>query len=255
MQAIRSHPLVAFFVLAFVIAWAFVPFGSFGAFAPLVAALIVVPVSRGRAGLLELGRRVLRWRVRWYWWALAVLVPLAVHVIAVVVTGPPADSPFATASVGTVVLLFLLRLVNPLDGPLGEEPGWRGVALPGMAARLSPLAATSVLAVLITVWHLPLAFLGGGDPASTVVFIVVGTVGVTFWYSWLFAHAGGSVLLCLVAHGVEGAINNDTLVYVSVWLVVAVLLVVVDRRWWRGPAPTAARTPDPPLTGGGLAPR
>ena len=34
------------------------------------------------------------------------------------------------------------------------------------------------------------------------------------------------------AHGVEGAVNNDTLVYVSIWLGVAVVLVVVDRRWW-----------------------
>ena len=51
MRVIRRHPTVAFVVLSFVVAWAFVPFGSFGAFGPLVAALIVVPLSRGRAGL------------------------------------------------------------------------------------------------------------------------------------------------------------------------------------------------------------
>ena len=36
----RRHPLVTFFVLAYVVAWGFVPFGSFGAFGPLVAALV-----------------------------------------------------------------------------------------------------------------------------------------------------------------------------------------------------------------------
>ena len=47
MSAVRRHPIITFFVLTYVIAWGFVPFGSFGAFAPLVAALIVIPITRG----------------------------------------------------------------------------------------------------------------------------------------------------------------------------------------------------------------
>ena len=45
MSLVRRHPLITFFVLAYAIAWAFVPLGSFGAFGPLVAALIVIPLS------------------------------------------------------------------------------------------------------------------------------------------------------------------------------------------------------------------
>ena len=55
------------------------PFGSFVAFAPLVAALIVIPITQGWAGLKELGLRMIRWRVRWYWYAVAIGLPLAVH--------------------------------------------------------------------------------------------------------------------------------------------------------------------------------
>ena len=75
---IARHPLVAFFVIAYAVAWSFWPFGSFGAFGPLVAALIVVPLSRGRAGLREWGSRLIRWRVRWVWYVVALGVPLAV---------------------------------------------------------------------------------------------------------------------------------------------------------------------------------
>jgi membrane protease YdiL (CAAX protease family) len=32
-------------------------------------------------------------------------------------------------------------LINPADGPLGEELGWRGYALPDLQAKRSPLAA------------------------------------------------------------------------------------------------------------------
>ncbi|MDD7940789.1 hypothetical protein PHK61_20405 [Actinomycetospora lutea] len=57
---------------------------------------------------------------------------------------------------------------------------------------------------------------------------------MTFWYTWLFDHTGGSVLLVIVAHAVEGAVQDDTLVYFAVWLALAVVLVVVDRRMWLG---------------------
>jgi membrane protease YdiL (CAAX protease family) len=163
-----------------------------------------------------------------------------VHLLAGVLGGSPGTIRWAAT--GDVLLAFLVRLVNPTDGPLGEEPGWRGFALPGMQARLSPLAATGVLAVLITVWHLPLVFLEGGDRWTTFAGTVLGTVGVTFWYTWLFDHAGGSVLVVVVAHAVEGAINDDSVLYFAVWLALAVVLVVVDLRWWRRPAPAAATT-------------
>ncbi|MHC1562382.1 CPBP family glutamic-type intramembrane protease [Actinomycetospora sp. C-140] len=239
MRAVRRHPLATFFVLTYVIAWAFVPFGSFGAFAPLVAALIVVPIAQGRAGLRELGRRIVRWRVRWYWWALAIGIPVAVHLLAAVLGDP---SPLRLAAWGDVLLVLLLRLVNPTDGALGEEPGWRGFALPGLQSRLSPLAATAMLAVIVTVWHLPLVLLAEGDRATTLLGMILGTVGVTFWYSWLFDHSGGSVLLVVVAHAVEGAIQDDTVLYFALWLALAVVLVVVDLRWWLRPAPEEATT-------------
>ena len=101
-----------------------------------------------------------------------------------------------------------------------------------------------MLAVVVTIWHLPLVFLDEGGPTPALLTsVVVGTVAVTFWYSWLFNHTGGSVLLCIVAHAVEGAIQNDSVVhYFGVWLALAVVLVVVDLRSWLGRAPVAATT-------------
>lgn len=54
-----------------------------------------------------------------------------------------------------LVLVFAVRLVDPLDGPMGEEPGWRGFALPRLQAEWSPLIATLILALLVVGWHLP----------------------------------------------------------------------------------------------------
>ena len=241
---IKRHPLIAFFVLAYAVAWAFVPFGSFGAFGPLVAALLVVPLTQGRPGLRELGSRLVRWRVRWFWYVVALGLPLGVHFVTAglnIAMGDPVPA-VTFGSVSAVVLAFLLRMVNPADGPLGEEPGWRGFALPGLQSRYSPLLATTILAVLVAGWHLPLFFLEeGGLQPPILVGGLVSTIAVTYWYTWLFNRTGGSVLLVLMAHSIEGSLQAQGWTYMAVWCVAAVGLIVCNLQAWRRPprAPTA----------------
>src|ERR687894_881400 len=133
-SVVKRHPLIAFFVLSYAIAWGFVPFGSFGAFGPLFAALIVIPLAQGVAGLKELGSRMIRWRVRWYWYVAALGLPLAVHlaIVGINVAGGAGVPSLTFTSLTTFLMVFAVRLVNPTDGPLGEHPGWNGVALPGL---------------------------------------------------------------------------------------------------------------------------
>jgi membrane protease YdiL (CAAX protease family) len=235
---VKRHPLITFFVLAYAVAWAFVPFGSFGAFGPMVAALVVVPLTQGRAGLRELGSRLVRWRVRWFWYLVALGLPLAIHLLTAGLHTAAGDDGWSVraASVSAALLTFLVRLVNPTDGPLGEEPGWRGFALPGLQSRYSPLAATTILALLVAGWHLPLFFLEeGGLQPPVLVGGLVTTVAVTYWYAWLFNHSAGSVLLVLMAHSIEGSLQAQGWIYMGVWCVAGVALIVFDPKAWRRP--------------------
>ena len=88
---------------------------------------------------------MIRWRVRWYWYVVAIGLPLAVVLVTVVLNvalGASVPSLAGVGSVSTVLMMFAIRLINPGDGALGEEPGWRGVALPGLQSTLSPLVST-----------------------------------------------------------------------------------------------------------------
>ena len=40
-------------------------------------------------------------------------------------------------------------------GPLGEEIGWRGYALPQLLSRYSPLASSLILGLVWGAWHAP----------------------------------------------------------------------------------------------------
>jgi hypothetical protein len=149
-----------------------------------------------------------------------------------------------------VLLVFAVRLVNPFDGPIGEEPGWRGFAQPRLQSRRSPLIATLILGLLVVVWHVPLLLPEYGlRPIDLVT-----TFGVTIFYAWLFNHAGGSVLITIVAHAAEGSIKigqfhtsgaaeeRANLLYAVVWSAVAIGLIVLDWRFWQRTSPEAART-------------
>jgi hypothetical protein len=112
---------------------------------PLIAALIVIPLTQGWAGLRDLGSRMIRWRVRWYWYALAIGLPLAVFLFIValnVAFGAPAPSLAQFSPWYAVIVVFAVRLVNPLDGPMGEEPGWRSFAMRRSAGRCGATRGT-----------------------------------------------------------------------------------------------------------------
>ena len=262
-SVISEHPLVAFFVLAYALSWwpwplyaAWVvridPFLSFG---PLIAAVIVVAVTDGRHGLRALGARMLRWRVGWRWYAVALALPLSVDALASVINvalGAPAPSFDLGAPWYTVILVFAIRLVNPMDGPVGEEPGWRGFALPGLQFTRSPLVATTILALLVTGWHLPLVLGSASNPLPP--FALIGTFAGTFWFTWVFNHTNGSVLITLIMHAADGTflglltaglgavdLERALLVKVVLVCVVTIGICILDRQMWRSPAPALAR--------------
>jgi membrane protease YdiL (CAAX protease family) len=247
---IRRHPLVGFFVLAYLIAWVGVVCYAFGLlpeplflpFGPLVAALVVIGVTEGRPGFRTLLARMVRWRVGSVWWVVALGLPVALVLATAAlngVAGAPAPA-FGKLAWGEIALLFAIFLVNPAGGAFGEEPGFRGYALPRMQADRSPLKSGLVLGALVAGWHAPLVVTRQLGAVG-----LVSTVAITLVYVWLFNHSRGSGLLTLVSHAVQDSFTFGVLgygptdlaraeyLYCLVVVTVAAALVVLDRAAWR----------------------
>jgi membrane protease YdiL (CAAX protease family) len=249
--AVRRHPLAAFFVIAFALTWCTIPIGAFMAAGPLLGALIVLGITEGRPGIRALGRRMVQWRVRWTLYVAAVAVPLGVALAAGglnVALGAP-EGAFTRLELSTLALTFALKFVIPVFAPLGEEPGWRGFALPRLLVERSPAVATLFLGVVVAIWHVPLIWMQSEHLEPVML---LGTLAVTFFYTWLFVHADGSVFITIVAHAADGVVGREligdhgwggsnearfSLLYTGGWCVVAVVLLLADRRmWWTRPA-------------------
>lgn len=258
---LRQHRLLAFFVLAYLISWLSWPLYAAGLMprmeflpvGPLAAAIIVIALTEGRRGFRVWGSRLVRWRVGWVWYAVALLLP-AFLALATGFANMALGAPAAGLSEVTwsgLLTVFAVRLVNPMDGPLGEEPGFRGYAVPRLQASRSPLLAAAVLGVLVAFWHLPLVLFGGVSLIGLPT-----TFAITFLYVWLFNRTGGSVLLTLLCHNSQGTFtvgsfgftgadaSRAELIYFAAVVIAVLATVVLDRRTWRT-APRPATDVDP----------
>jgi hypothetical protein len=89
----------------------------------------------------------------------------------------------------------------------GEEVGWRGYALPRLAARFGLARASLLLGAIWAFWHLP-QFLHRRRRYLPSVVRRAGrlqVVAMSVAFAWLYARTGGSLLLVMLLHA---AINN-----------------------------------------------
>jgi CAAX protease family protein len=211
---IEKHPLVAFFVLAYALSWwgwilnAIYPSDMWPTpifpFGPALAAVIVTAVMGGKAAVKKLLSRLTQWRVQPMWYAIALLFPVVLTVIAVCLNvwlGAAAPSAIQLGRWYTIFPAFPIVLL--FDGPLGEELGWRGYALPRLLHGPSALAASLFLGVMGAGWHLPLYVT---NPSQLAYIPLVISAYVVF--TWLFNHTRGSVLVAMLYHTSQNAIGG-----------------------------------------------
>jgi len=233
------------------------PLGPAGAFGPALAALATAALTGGRAEVGALLRSLLRWRVRWPFYLAALIGMtgvLGATVLIQAARGVPLPAP---ANLDRWYLLpGVMLLILVLGGPLGEEIGWRGYALPRLLERASPLVASLVLAALWLVWHLPLFWLPGSSQAE----VPLGTFAWTLLcytpvFTWLHLRSGASTLLAVLLHtGINtawfllpavlpGAMEQPGLSssFLAVSTLVAAGVIAANARAFLGPAPRAAR--------------
>jgi uncharacterized protein len=220
---LARHPLVFFFVLAYAGTWlSELPYvlSEYGAgllptrspvllwtspvsvfLGPFLAAFVMTGATEGREGVRRLLRRFVLWRV-WLRWYLFAFVGIPVIALLSVVVLPGVLGSFQ--GLGALSPLFLVGMfayaVFP-GGALGEEPGWRGFALPRLQSLHGPLLGSLILGPLWALWHLPLFLTPWNElTAFNVVVFVLATTCFAIMYTWVFNNTKGSVLMAILIH-------------------------------------------------------
>lgn len=179
-------------------------------FGPFLAAFIMTTIVEGRSGVLQLRRSCVYARAGWQWYLFILLGIPALSLLGILLL-PGALASFQGFPPHFSAVYFVSFIVILLGGgPLGEEPGWRGFALPRMQQRYGALQGSLRLGVLWVCWHLPdfLTDAQRGGPGTNIavlfainfpIFMLM-VMALAIIFTWVFNHTHGSVFIAMLLH-------------------------------------------------------
>jgi membrane protease YdiL (CAAX protease family) len=245
---IRQHRLAAFFFLAYLLSWypwllALTRGQTTGPnpLGPFAAALIVTALAEGWPGVRSFLGRLVRGRLGPRWYAIVFGLPVLICALSAIATSwglighvtLPATSAWRELPDRFIFILLFIGL--------GEEPGWRGFALPHLQKKHSPLIASLILAPVWALWHLPL--MGSEFPLPIIPAFLVSILGGTLVQTWLFNRTKESVLVQMLFHATVNTIGAGLIfplftgvslialwwIYSILWLLAGFALILVPR--------------------------
>ena len=216
---IERNQLITFMVFTFGYTWIFlILLASEPAayrpsiYGPTLSALIICLILGGWNKLLDFLKQSLNYKVNIIWYLVAIfgigfLILLLRGIHGLIFPSITLDPIQISNPVPTILIGFLMMLPY---GPLAEELGWRGFALPLLQKRMNAIFASLVLGVIWWAWHLPQLLIpelqwsvGGIPPFSYLLLVVPCAILAT----WIYNNTEGSVLLTILFHC---AINFST---------------------------------------------
>lgn len=184
----------------------------------------------GLPGLRRLFGRLLPWRAgpQWYvmifgWYG---LITIAAFYVARLYGTAPASMP------GPRAVLIGLPLTLVFDvGPVGEEFGWRGFALPRILEVRSPLWASLILGAIHAVWHVPLFFIATTSQSHlSFPLFMMGVISLAIIDTWLFLRTDANLLLAILVHLMSnycsGLLGAPAFPYFQAGEILAAILIV-----------------------------
>lgn len=213
---IQRHQLISFFILSYAIMfgvmfgyislrpgeslqrWSVVWFLAI--FSPTISALTVSGIIGGLDEIKRLLAGLTRWRVGFFWYfaaAFLFLAPLGITLIYKMFGNEGAGlKPGETIASMLEIILFTL-----FSGPIAEELGWRGFALPRLQAKYNALVSSLILGVIWCCWHIPLFFTTGATQMSIPfpIYLVL-VLTITLYLTWLYNNTQGSLIVTILGH-------------------------------------------------------
>jgi membrane protease YdiL (CAAX protease family) len=253
LNLVKRHPLITFSALTYAMAWSlWMPLAVFhdrmpgalgfvlsllGSLVPSTVGVLVIAVLHGKEGVRALLGRLVKGAVGLRWYLAVLVLPLLVPLglgVSVLLGGA---TPAVDTTIAGVLALFAFSIFP--GSALGEELGWRGLALPRLQADHSALSASLVVGVLWGAWHLPL-WLAGTDshPIRLYPAFVVTVIAASVIITWMYNSTGGSLLIVVLYHAAAnlplsllitplgGAMAQPFLIYAALLLAVAVGVVL-----------------------------
>lgn len=268
---LERRPVRTYFALTFAISWGgLLMVGGAGFFAgtswetdpqflpaiqtmllgPPVAGILCTILFSGTSGIGELLGRLIRWRVRGRWYAVALFSAPLIQgsvLMALSLSAPSYLPPIVSSNERAELLLP--ATAYGIVGALMEELGWTGFAIPRLRARFSVLTTGVIVGVVWGVWHMLQMWWVGSTSFGEVarglflpVYFLTAIAALTAYrvlMVWVYDHTRslfvavlmhGSYIACTLFLLAPPTTGRPFLVYSGVFVTVLWLAVAVVAR-------------------------
>jgi membrane protease YdiL (CAAX protease family) len=212
--------LILYFVLTYAITWLiWLPyyagissnpiFHLLGAYGPITAALIIAFRERGFKGCKVFLASIFHFPKKIFYFMVALLAPFILLVVAVLMNYFINNTALSFEGLGRWKEINSLSTiayfaVSFFVFGIGEEAGWRSIAIPELQKRFNALNTSIIFTFFWALWHWPLFFYEHSgyynmNFAAIIAWffsLLVGSIILT----WLFNASGGSILACAIFH-------------------------------------------------------
>ena len=177
-----------------------------GGLGPSLTALLLTAHGEGWAGVRRLLRSLRLWRAS-PWVHVAVWLGPSLFLVAALLMAPAKAAELGSPVWHRLRLAPLAFAAALPFGPLGEELGWRGYALPRLQARHGALASSLMIGAVWTLWHVPFFWAPAGTTISGSPITVLAVckylamlVGLSIVMTWIYNSSNGSTGLSVAFH-------------------------------------------------------
>ncbi|RJP53225.1 MAG: CPBP family intramembrane metalloprotease [Anaerolineaceae bacterium] len=203
---IKQNQISIFFVITLLIGWApwYSGQGSIIIAAPSIAALIVGFLVDGWKGIMDILRKLGRWRANWRWYVFILFSPVALYLIAVgcrvLLGGIAPQFPLLRENPLMILMVFIAFLLPWQSSAFLEEVGFRGYALEKLQNKFGPMVGTLILGTFFGAWLLPEFFqpdtfqhaMGG---LSFYPWFILTEIGWSILMTWAYNNTNKSSLI------------------------------------------------------------
>ena len=174
--------------------WALI---NFGAFIPMLVALILVYRENGTAGMVELLKRPFdfkRIKSKIWYFPIFLIIPftvLAQYGLALLFRLPVSSPYFPSWSPLLFAILFIAAI--------GEELGLMGYVIEPMQERFGALNASILLGIAQASYHI-LLFTSTGVSSDWIIWQLIYIIATRVLYAWIYNNTGKSVFAVVMMH-------------------------------------------------------
>lgn len=219
---------------------------NLAAMGPFVAAMALTFFQKGGKGVLNLLKRGFDFRFPKIWLVPSLLLPLLIWggaiLFSILLGATKADFSLLKDPPYVIIGFFVIFFTS---GPLQEEFGWRGYALPRLQSNFSALKSSIILGFFWWLWHLPAVFIPGVFMTDNILLFLglsIVIVLASILFTWVYNNVGGSILAMMLLHTAMNwsiwSVMPDMKVNLSIiglWIVFLAIAVAIILKIW-GPA-------------------